>query len=70
MLTLLDLADEFCRGQRLLALARTPEQAEFQRWFLGEFVRQARGEEPGRDGPLDDPGPDARRAKRSAKIVS
>lgn len=46
MLTLLDLADEFCRGQRLLSLARTPEQAAFQRWFLGEFVRQAQGEAP------------------------
>lgn len=46
MLTLLDLADEFCRNQRLLTLARTPEQVDFQRWFLGEFVRQARGEEP------------------------
>ncbi|HQR28155.1 MAG TPA: ATP-binding protein [Nocardioides sp.] len=46
MLALLDLADEFCRGQRLLTLARSPEQAEFQRWFLGEFVRQSRGEPP------------------------
>jgi hypothetical protein len=44
MVTLLDLADEFCRGQRLLSLARSPEQVEFQHWFLGEFVSQARGE--------------------------
>jgi hypothetical protein len=43
---LLDVADEFCRQQRLLSLARTPEQRDFQRWFLGEYVRQAAGEEP------------------------
>ena len=45
-LELLELADEFGRQQRLLSLARTPEQRNFQRWFLGEFVRQARGGEP------------------------
>ncbi len=43
---LLDLADEFCRQERLLSLARSPEQQEFQRWFLGEFVRQRAGEQP------------------------
>jgi anti-sigma regulatory factor (Ser/Thr protein kinase) len=69
IVTLLDLADEFCRGQRLLALARTPEQAEFQRWFLGEFVRQARGEQGiSWTGPSLIPAPATE--KRSAKIVS
>ena len=43
---LLDLADAFCREERLLSLARTPEQQQFQRWFLGEFVRQTAGEPP------------------------
>jgi two-component sensor histidine kinase len=43
---LLDLADDFCRQQRLLALARTAEQRRFQTWFLCEFVHQAEGEEP------------------------
>jgi anti-sigma regulatory factor (Ser/Thr protein kinase) len=43
---LLDLADAFCREERLLSLARNPEQRRFQTWFLTEFVRQARGEEP------------------------
>jgi anti-sigma regulatory factor (Ser/Thr protein kinase) len=43
---LLDLADDFCRQQRLLALARTTEQRRFQSWFLWEFVRQAQGEDP------------------------
>ncbi|MCW2842570.1 MAG: ATP-binding region, ATPase domain protein [Nocardioides sp.] len=45
-LELLDLADAFCREERLLSLARTPEQRVFQRWFLGEFVRQHNGEKP------------------------
>ncbi|MFT4289501.1 ATP-binding protein [Nocardioides sp.] len=45
-LELLDLADEFCRDERLLSLARTPEQRDFQRWFLGEYIRQAAGQEP------------------------
>lgn len=44
---LLDLADAFCREERLLSLARTQDQQRFQRWFLSEFVRQERG-----DGPL------------------
>ena len=43
---LLDLADAFCHEERLLSLARAPEQQEFQRWFLGEFVRQQLGERP------------------------
>lgn len=43
---LLDLADAFCREERLLSLARTPEQQDFQRWFLTEFVRQEQGEPP------------------------
>ena len=46
MLELLDLADEFCRAQRLLSLARTPEQREFQLWYFGELIRQVRGEKP------------------------
>jgi anti-sigma regulatory factor (Ser/Thr protein kinase) len=43
---LLDLADAFCREERLLSLARNPEQRRFQTWFLSEFVRQANGEAP------------------------
>jgi len=46
MLDLLDLADEFCRAKRLLSLARTPRQREFQQWYFGEFIRQSRGEPP------------------------
>ena len=43
---LLDLADEFCRAERLLSLARSAEQKRFQAWFLTEFVRQANGSSP------------------------
>ena len=46
LLELLELADEFCRAQRLLTLAATTQQFELQRWYLGEYVRQARGEPP------------------------
>lgn len=46
----LDLADEFCREERLLTLARTPEQRGFQAWFLGEYVRQSHGQQPRRWG--------------------
>ena len=41
---LLDLADAFCREERLLSVARTPEQEAFQRWFLAEVLRRAAGE--------------------------
>ena len=58
-LDLLDLADEFCQEQRLLSLARTPEQRRFQRWLFGEFVRQQRGEPP-------QPWPDVRETRDHA----
>lgn len=64
MSELLDLADEFCRAERLLALERTPEQVSFQRWFLDEFARQAQGEEPRPWRPAEEP------SGRSARIVS
>jgi hypothetical protein len=46
VLDMLELADAFCRTERLLSLARTPLQQRFQRWFLGEFVRQGEGLPP------------------------
>jgi anti-sigma regulatory factor (Ser/Thr protein kinase) len=46
MIDLLELADAFCRAERLLSLATTPQQLQFQRWWLGEFSRQAAGEAP------------------------
>jgi hypothetical protein len=55
---LLELADAFCRQERLLTLERTPEQIAFQTWMFGEFVRQTRGAAPLRWRP---PGPAERR---------
>ena len=43
---LLELADAFCRQERLLTLARTPDQIAFQTWMFGEFVRQTHGAQP------------------------
>jgi anti-sigma regulatory factor (Ser/Thr protein kinase) len=46
LMELLDLADAFCHNERLLTLARTPEQVVFEGWLFGEMVRQAGGSEP------------------------
>ncbi|MFW6772827.1 ATP-binding protein [Nocardioides sp. CPCC 205120] len=46
MLELLDLADAFCRAQRLLSLERSAAQRAFQQWLLSEVARQGRGEQP------------------------
>ena len=46
LLELYDLADAFCRNERMLTLARSAEQVEFQNWLFGEFVRQGRGADP------------------------
>jgi len=46
MIDVLELADAFCRAERLLALAASAEQRHFTRWYLGEFVRQSRGLPP------------------------
>jgi hypothetical protein len=46
LLELYDLADAFCRNERLLTLARSDEQVEFQAWLFGEFVRQGSGQAP------------------------
>jgi hypothetical protein len=53
---LLDLADAFCRQERLLSLARTAEQRAFQVWLLSEFERQERREAPlaWQDADVDD----------------
>ena len=46
LLELLEEADEFCRQERMLAVAATPQQLALQRWYLTEFVRQGAGLEP------------------------
>lgn len=46
LMELYDLADAFCRNERLLTLARSAEQVEFQSWLFGQFVGQGSGQEP------------------------
>ena len=46
LVDMLELTDAFGREERMLSLARTPEQRSFQSWFLGEFVAQADGAAP------------------------
>lgn len=46
LLRALERADEFCREQRLLVLAASPVEVALERWYFGEFARQAAGEEP------------------------
>ena len=43
MLEMFDLADAFCRSERLLSLQRTASQRQFHRWMLNEFINQLRG---------------------------
>src|SRR5262245_32523051 len=54
LIELYELADAFCRNERLLTLARSPEQVVFQTWLFQEFVRQTAGDEP---RPWRDEGP-------------
>ncbi|WP_281178292.1 ATP-binding protein [Nocardioides jensenii] len=46
MIDVLELADSFCRAERMLSLASTDQQRRFQSWFLGELVRQSGGASP------------------------
>jgi anti-sigma regulatory factor (Ser/Thr protein kinase) len=46
MRELLTEADRFCREQRLLTLAPSPQQVSLFTWYHGEFERQGRGEDP------------------------
>ena len=46
MLDMFDLADEFCRAERLLSLERSHRQRAFHTWMLTEIVAQVDGEEP------------------------
>ena len=45
MAEMFDLADAFCRAERLLSTARTPTQREFHSWLLDELVSQLSGQE-------------------------
>ncbi len=43
MTEMFDVADAFCRAERLLSLARTGPQRAFHNWLLGELVHQLDG---------------------------
>ncbi|MCW2736733.1 ATP-binding protein [Nocardioides sp.] len=43
MTEMFDVADAFCRAERLLSLARTTTQRAFHNWLLGELVHQLDG---------------------------
>lgn len=46
IIDVIELADSFSRAERLLSLASTDQQRDFQRWFLGEIIRQSNGGSP------------------------
>ena len=43
MTEMFDVADAFCRAERLLSMARTPAQRALQNWLLTELVQQLGG---------------------------
>ena len=43
MIEMFDVADAFCRAERLLSLARTAPQRAFHTWLLSELVHQLEG---------------------------
>ncbi|MDR7252038.1 anti-sigma regulatory factor (Ser/Thr protein kinase) [Nocardioides sp. BE266] len=45
MSEMFDVADAFCRAERLLSMARTPRQRDLQNWLLAELVHQLGGAE-------------------------
>ncbi len=45
MTEMFDVADAFCRAERLLSIARTPAQRTFHNWMLGELIDQLAGSE-------------------------
>ena len=46
MAEVLTQADRFCRDQSLLTMPATAQQLALLEWYVGEFSRQAAGEEP------------------------
>jgi hypothetical protein len=43
LLDLLDEADAYCADGELMTLVAPPDQREFRRWYLQEFIRQING---------------------------
>jgi hypothetical protein len=46
MIEMFDLADAFCRAQRLLSLQRTPVQRAYQTWYLNQILHQIADQSP------------------------
>ena len=46
MLETFDMADDFCRSEQLLSLARSPREQAFHTWVLTEVIAQLAGEPP------------------------
>lgn len=46
MTEMFDVADAFCRAERLLAMARTPDQRDLHVWLLTELISQLEGATP------------------------
>ena len=55
MAEMFDLADAFCRAERLLSAARSAREREFHTWFLDELVRQLSGQPATRWSGWTDP---------------
>lgn len=53
MLEMFDLADAFCKAERLLSLQRTPEQRAFHVWYLTELIHQINGQAPSAFQPAE-----------------
>lgn len=66
LMDVLEMADAFSHAERLLSVAASPEQKVFNRWYLGEFVRQGRGHPPTRWSGGADPEPAEASASGSA----
>ena len=46
MLEMFDLADAFCKAERLLSIQRTSQQRAVHAWYLGEMIDQINGKPP------------------------
>ncbi len=46
MLEMFDLADAFCKAERLLSIQRTTQQRAFHVWYLSELIGQINGDPP------------------------
>ncbi|QIK75185.1 ATP-binding protein [Nocardioides piscis] len=55
MMEMFDLADAFCKAERLLSVQRSAEQRAFHVWYLNEYIRQIGGAAPTAFNPAAPP---------------